>query len=68
MTVSSERPDRAAVDGPLRLTFPPTSSWESWDDTSSQLRLAAGPNLVTIGRGASDTGAINLNWMELQLG
>ena len=68
MTVSSERPDRTAVDGPQRVTFASTSSWESWDDASSQLELASGVNLVTFGRGAGDVGAINLNWMELQLG
>ena len=68
MTVSSERADGSVVDGPHKVTFPSTTSWDSWDDRSGKLRLRAGLNLVTIGRGASDVGAINLNWLELRLG
>ncbi|HET7659873.1 MAG TPA: hypothetical protein VFK66_05735 [Oryzihumus sp.] len=68
MTVSSERADRTVVDAPRRVTFPSTTTWDTWQDQTSQLRLEAGLNLITIGRGASDAGSINLNWMELQLG
>lgn len=68
MTVSSERADRSVVDGPQRVSFPATAGWDAWDTVAGTLRLGAGLNLVTIGRGATDTGAVNLNWMELQLG
>jgi alpha-glucosidase len=68
MTVSSERADRSVVDGPQRVSFPATAGWDAWDTVAGTLRLGAGLNLVTIGRGATDTGAVNLNWMDLQLG
>ncbi len=61
MTVSSERADGTVVDGPRTVTFPSTRGWDRWEHRSGELRLQAGLNLVTIGHGSTDAGAINLN-------
>jgi len=67
MTVSAERADRSVVDGPMHASFPTLTSWDTWGTMEGAIKLDAGLNLITIGRGVTDQGAINLNWIELDM-
>lgn len=67
MTVSSQRVDRRVTQAPLQIAFPHLSDWSSWGSVPSQIRLARGVNLITVGRTASDVGAINLNYIEVDV-
>jgi hypothetical protein len=67
MTVTAEKADRSTVDGPVHVSFPGLASWDTWGMAEGTITLDAGLNLITIGRGATDKGAINLNWIELDM-
>jgi alpha-glucosidase len=49
----------------LRVTFPPLPDWDTWHTVTVRLPLAPGVNLVALEHAADDTGAINLNHLEL---
>ena len=65
MTVEVEDASRDVVTSPFQLSFPATADWETWGTVSGTLTLAAGLNLITIARTSGDTGAINLNYIEV---
>lgn len=65
MTVAVERLDGTAVAAPFTVGFPHLSAWDVWGSVPGEIKLAAGLNLVTIGRSADDQGAINLNYIEV---
>jgi alpha-glucosidase len=65
LTVSAEKADHSVVDGPKHVDFPTLTSWDTWGVASARITLDAGDNLITLGRGRSDVGAVNLNWIEL---
>ncbi|MDQ0800014.1 hypothetical protein [Arthrobacter sp. SLBN-112] len=67
MTVTAEKADHSTVDGPVHVSFPGLASWDTWGVADGTITLDAGLNLITIGRGATDKGAINLNWIELDM-
>jgi glucan 1,6-alpha-isomaltosidase len=48
-----------------RLSFPALADWDTWGDVTTRLPLRPGVNLITLQRTADDTGAINLNHLEL---
>ncbi len=64
-TVSVRTPHGPAASRALRVTFPALADWDTWDTVTVRLDLAEGVNLVTVGRTAEDTGAINLNHLEV---
>lgn len=65
MTVSVERVDGSVVTAPFQVGFPHLSAWDVWGTVPGQIVLAQGVNLITIGRSDEDTGAINLNFIEV---
>ncbi|MEU2431646.1 carbohydrate-binding protein [Streptomyces sp. NPDC007861] len=65
MTVSVQREDRTQVSGPMQVSFPKLADWDTWGTVTGTVQLAAGVNLITIGRTGTDTGAVNLNHIEL---
>ncbi|AMM31909.1 Isomalto dextranase [Sinomonas atrocyanea] len=65
LTVSAERADHSVVDGPRHVDFPALATWDTWGVATAGITLEAGDNLITLGRGRSDVGAVNLNWIEL---
>lgn len=67
MTVTAEKANRMVVDGPVRMSFPALASWDTWGVAEGAIKLEAGLNLITVGRGVTDEGAINLNWIELDM-
>jgi alpha-glucosidase len=66
MTVSAEKADHSILDGPKRVSFPALATWDTWGVVADTITLTAGENLITIGHGQTDAGAINLNWIELK--
>ncbi|GIF21789.1 hypothetical protein BJ973_004761 [Actinoplanes tereljensis] len=52
-----------SVDGaPARtLSLPPTGSWDTWAVANAGLDLAAGKHLISVGRGATDSGNVNID-------
>ncbi|MNI39711.1 Isomalto-dextranase precursor [compost metagenome] len=50
-----------------RVSFPKTANWSKWSNQTTQVKLKAGVNLITLQRTATDQGAINLDYMELDL-
>ncbi|MGW8887226.1 carbohydrate-binding protein [Streptomyces sp. NPDC055749] len=67
MTVSVQREDRTQVSGPFQVSFPRLANWDTWGTATGNVQLAAGVNLISIGRTGTDSGAINLNYIELTL-
>ncbi|HET9648384.1 MAG TPA: CBM35 domain-containing protein [Microlunatus sp.] len=65
MTVVVEGVDHQPVQAPTQVGFPHLSSWDSWGSVPGQVTLAAGTNLITIGRAGRDVGAINLNYIDI---
>ncbi|MFI1963126.1 carbohydrate-binding protein [Streptomyces pathocidini] len=65
MTVTSQKEDHSTVHAPFQVSFPQLTDWGTWGTVTGTIRLAAGTNLVTLGRAPGDTGAINLNYVEL---
>jgi hypothetical protein len=47
------------------LSFPTLANWDTWGTTNATVTLNKGLNLVTIARNAGDTGAFNLDYIEL---
>ena len=48
-------------DTPQTLTLPPTGSWDTWQVAAATLDLTAGRHTVTIARGPSDSGNVNVD-------
>ncbi|WP_328890331.1 carbohydrate-binding protein [Streptomyces sp. NBC_00316] len=67
MTVSAQKENRTQVSGPFQVSLPALADWDTWGTVTGSIQLAAGVNLITIGRTGSDTGAINLNYIELNV-
>ncbi|TKA01689.1 carbohydrate-binding protein [Actinacidiphila oryziradicis] len=65
VTVEVEGAARNVIGAPQTVSFPATADWNTWATVSGTLTLAAGLNLITIARTASDAGAINLNYIEV---
>ena len=65
MTVAVSRVDGSVVTQPLTVGFPHLSAWDVWGTVPGEIQLWRGTNLITVGRGANDTGAINLNYLEI---
>ncbi|WP_162463136.1 carbohydrate-binding protein [Paenibacillus psychroresistens] len=47
------------------VSFPNLANWDTWSNKSDQISLKKGVNLITIERTAADSGAINLDYIEL---
>jgi hypothetical protein len=47
------------------LVFPPTASWNDWSAIATPVTLAAGTNTISIVRGASDSGRINVDSLAI---
>ncbi|MEE4543664.1 ricin-type beta-trefoil lectin domain protein [Streptomyces sp. V4-01] len=43
------------------LSFPPTSSWETWSTTSATVNLTAGTDTLRLAQNAGDTGKVNID-------
>ena len=67
MTVAVEDTSGNTVQAPFQVSFPSLADWDTWGSVSGTVTLAAGTNLITIARTADDTGAINLNYLELDI-
>ena len=65
MTVQVQGVARNVINSPFQVSFPNLADWNTWGTVSGTLTLAAGTNLITIARTAGDTGAINLNHIEV---
>ncbi|SEA31148.1 Carbohydrate binding module (family 6) [Lachnospiraceae bacterium NK3A20] len=67
---STAQLDVRNVSGEMRqsatVQMPALSSWNDWGETSVQLPLQQGLNLITITRRASDTGAFNLDYIDVK--
>lgn len=50
---------------PVTVAYPALSDWDTWGTVTTSLDLRAGVNLVTVARTADDTGAVNLNHLEI---
>ncbi len=64
-TVQVQGASRNVISAPATVAFPATANWDTWGTVSGSVTLAAGLNLITIARTASDAGAINLNHIEV---
>ncbi len=56
---------RNVITSPFQVSFAATADWNTWATVSGTLTLAAGLNLITVSRTAGDTGAVNLNYLEV---
>jgi alpha-glucosidase len=50
-----------------RVEFPHLADWDTWSDVTVPVNFEAGVNLLMLARTAHDVGAINLNYIELQI-
>lgn len=65
MTVAVESAGRDVITNPFQVSFPALADWDTWGTVSGTVTLAAGLNLITVARTSQDTGAINLNHIEV---
>lgn len=66
LSVVTEDERRNVIGGPAQVAFEPVASSGGWGRQAATIRLRAGRNLLTIGRSASDTGAVRLDYVELR--
>ncbi|HEY5836542.1 carbohydrate-binding protein [Streptomyces sp.] len=52
---------------PSRISFPNLANWDTWSTVSATVALHAGVNVLTMTRTSQDAGAINLNYVELDI-
>ena len=48
------------------ISLPSLATWDSWGTSTVNLNLQQGLNLITVTRGAADTGAFNLDYIDVQ--
>lgn len=48
------------------LTLPTLATWDDWGTATVELTLQQGLNLITVTRGQNDTGAFNLDYIDVQ--
>lgn len=48
-----------------KISLPNLSNWDTWGNASITIPLSQGLNLITIARNSDDTGAFNLDYIEL---
>jgi hypothetical protein len=69
-TVSTGKMEVRGVDNQTlssaALSLPALSTWDNWGNVTVSLNLQQGLNLITVTRGASDTGAFNLDYIDVQ--
>jgi alpha-glucosidase len=66
MTVAVEQIGHQVIQQPTQIGFPDLAGgWEVWGSVPASITLAAGTNLITVGRTSSDVGAINLNYLDI---
>ena len=65
LTVRALDPATGAVHGTATLHVESTRAWTSWQTVPVVLTMAAGTNLVVCSVDASDTGAVNLDYLAL---
>jgi hypothetical protein len=49
-----------------KLSFPSLTDWDHWSNVSQTVTLTKGLNLITIVRNSNDTGAFNMDYLELK--
>ncbi len=64
-TVAVEGAARNVINSAFQVSFPALADWNTWATVSGTVTLAAGLNLITIARTSGDTGAFNLNYIEV---
>jgi alpha-glucosidase len=63
---SSVTDENGAVVQPAKpVSFPAAGSWNAWMNKNDKVTLKAGVNLLTLERTARDSGAINLDYIDL---
>lgn len=65
MTLVAQDESRAVLGGPAQVTFPALADWNTWSTASATLTLRQGVNLLTLARTDADTGAINLDYLDV---
>jgi len=65
LTVTARDPDEGTVHSSTRLSLPTTPAWTSWQHADATVSLAAGDNLITLGHGPADQGAVNVDNIAL---
>lgn len=68
--VSTGSVDVRGIDGQIystsSLAMPNMTTWDDWGSVTVDLSLHQGINLITVTRGAEDTGAFNLDCIDVQ--
>ena len=64
VAVTDEAGNQAA--SPVQVSFPNLADWDTWGEVTVALEFLAGVNLLTLAYTTADTGAINLNYLEIQ--
>ncbi|WP_370106964.1 carbohydrate-binding protein [Streptacidiphilus sp. BW17] len=66
LTVGAQDAARTTISAPATVSFPNLgSSWATWGTVNASIGLVAGTNLITVARTVADSGAVNLNYIQL---